>query len=211
ILLLALRRIVVKVAAQQDGAGLRQIHQQRLMPRRVSRRGYDHHRTVAEDIMVAVEQGGLAVLQGRESGGSGFGRRAVWRTRPQRSRKHHVALRLLHEPHGAGKGVGIGRVVVVIVRQREVGHIGGLYPISASWLCKVCCTVARKLVVPPGWIISSGMTPVSQSSVPRGCAMRYAATDMSVVVTPCSMSGAGLPLLSLPQSNTYSFRDEADP
>src|SRR5215813_15511968 len=53
--------------------------------------------------------------------------------------------------------------------------------------------------------MSSGTTPVSQSSVPLGCTIRYAATDISVVVTPRSINGAGLPLLRFPQSNTYNF------
>ena len=40
--------------------------------------------------------------------------------------------------------------------------------------------------------------------------MRYAVTDMSVVVTPRARSTSGLPLFNVPQSNKYSFTAAGD-
>src|SRR5438094_8937074 len=69
---------------------------------------------------VSIEKRGLAGLESAEPGRGVVGvlRRLVW--------KHRVALRFLDEPRRARKSVGVGRMIVMIVGEGQVGDIGRL-------------------------------------------------------------------------------------
>jgi hypothetical protein len=79
-------------------------------------RRLDHHRPVAEYVEVfVVQQFGFRILQ-----------RAVlcWLNDALRLvREHEVTLGFLNNPRRGGEGVGVGRVIRVVVRHREVGDV----------------------------------------------------------------------------------------
>ena len=55
-------------------------------------------------------------------------------------------------------------------------------------------------------MLASGTSPASHINVPRGCTMRYAASDRSVAATSSFLSpnsGIGSAILRTPQSKTY--------
>ena len=86
------------------------------MPGRVSVGCLDDHRAVAEHIIIlAIQDFGFAVLQRNVLG--------ALRNRRTLFRKHRVALRLLDQPGGSGKIIGIGGVIGMIMRQAEPGNI----------------------------------------------------------------------------------------
>src|SRR5439155_14823600 len=85
------------------------------MARRVSWSRDNHNTTVTKHIVISIENHRLAVLEGAESGC-----RVAWVLR-RRVRKHGRPFRLLYKPCRAGKAICICGMIVVIVRQREVG------------------------------------------------------------------------------------------
>src|SRR5215471_3895861 len=80
----------------------------------------DYYIVVVEHIIVSIEQHALAVLESAESGC-----RATWILR-RCIREHRHALRFLHKPSRSRKAVGIGRMIVMIVRQGEICDVGRL-------------------------------------------------------------------------------------
>ena len=111
--LLAFSRQMVQIAAKEDEAGLGKPRQQHLMPRRVAWRELDDHAPIAEDVVIGVvDHRRLAVLQCAVEARIG---KPWWRIG-----EHGVAFGFLHEPRGRSKVVGVGGVVVVVVRQGEI-------------------------------------------------------------------------------------------
>jgi len=58
----ALGWIVIEIAREHQRPEFREAYEQRLVSRCMSRRRQDYHRSVVKNLMVAVEQQGLAVL-----------------------------------------------------------------------------------------------------------------------------------------------------
>src|SRR5438309_12011116 len=54
--------IVIEIAAQYDGPGFGKLHIKRLVPRCMAGCEYEHHRAVAEDVVLAFAHLRLAVL-----------------------------------------------------------------------------------------------------------------------------------------------------
>ena len=110
----ALFVVMIEVARDQHRPGLLQFQEQHLMAGRVAWRGLDDHGSVAEDIVIGVggNDFGFAVLE-----------RAVVLFDSHRRGfvgKHDVALGLLDQPRGTGEHVGVGGVIDVVMREREV-------------------------------------------------------------------------------------------
>ena len=80
--------------------------------------GDDHDAAVAEYVMVSIEKYGFAVFKRAESG-----RCVAWILR-RCFRKHDCTFCFLYEPCRAGEIVCVGRMIVVIVREREVRDVG---------------------------------------------------------------------------------------
>src|SRR5438128_12487785 len=90
---------VVQVAGEHHRTRLRQPHQQALVPWRMAGCEDQHHRSVAEYVMIALDQRGLAVFERRVF---------VWmNVRGQPRAEHIIPLRLLSDPCGSGVVIGV--------------------------------------------------------------------------------------------------------
>ena len=112
----ALFLVMVKIAGQENGTGFSQLHVKHLMPGRVSVGSLDDYRAVAEYVeILPIEDLRLAILQCNVLG--------ALSNRGTLVRKHRLAFRLLDQPGGANKIVGIGRVIGMIMRESEPGDV----------------------------------------------------------------------------------------
>jgi hypothetical protein len=107
---------VIKIAAQHDRPGPRQLHEQHLMARRVAGRRFDHHCSVPEHVViVGRDRHSPAGLQRAE-----VGRFRAWRGRLG---EHELALGVPDKPRRAGEQIGIPDVVPVKMREGEMRDV----------------------------------------------------------------------------------------
>jgi hypothetical protein len=110
----ALFRVMIQVATQQHRPRFLEFQEQHLMTRRVARRQLDHDGAIAEDVVIGGRNDDRLAV---------FERRVVGRIHlfvRKRGREHGVALHLAHQPCGARELVGVGYVIVVIMREGQV-------------------------------------------------------------------------------------------
>ena len=103
------------VPGQHDGTAIRQAHQQGLVSGRMTRRGNDHDRAVAEHVEIAAQLDGRVVLELAVERGVEVELRRV------RS-EGGVVLGLLDVELGRGEQVGVADVIGVEMREGDVGH-----------------------------------------------------------------------------------------
>src|SRR5579863_2462976 len=112
---------MIQIPRKQNRSCLRELQEQRLVPRRVAGRKLDHHGAIAEHVMIlAFEEQRFSPGQlgevSRGADGSHFFIGVA-------GSEDGIAVALLHNPRRPGEQIRIGHVIAVIMRKREICNI----------------------------------------------------------------------------------------
>src|SRR5215472_10917532 len=111
---------MIQISAEYDTAGFGQFHIKTLVAGCMPGSPEQNDRPVTEHIIITVEQPGFGVLEGTESNGG------VVLLLRRLFGKHHGSLGLLGKPDRTCKLVGVGCMIVMVMRHGKIGYVRGL-------------------------------------------------------------------------------------